>query len=524
MILFRCERCGRAFRVEDRFAGGAADCEHCGHHIRIPQESDPDVVLVFKAGESEEGTPLTRTQVAEAFERGLLRPTDLIFENGMWRPLAKELHNIDNAVIAAELKKNGVRLKLRSRDGSEVLLQELPPIPVRRLKSHVSEAKKAKGEETREKKKAGFRLLRGVEEQEKKPSAATESAGEAAPPRPRKSLRKIRKWTLISIQIGLALVACWYGYRFGIGPLISAMRGLPTRIIVINPVDVPARAVLGWRRLKQDLPATGICTYQLYVAGREHQTLRIFPTRGEPQKYRLLLRPGARIIFNPGGRPLVVLRPGRISKPNLKAEIKRLADEIAANHPPEAIDAIIAKVTRLAKEACREVIRDRILDGAKYAVEGGPAPVPGVKQPPHRLAVGGKPRQFAMGDGWVRFRPDRAAEGNLQSIEAVVRLPNRSLKLHNKFAVKIPANTECRLRRTPSELEGTFEVGRQTVDTRKGKLHGKWSYRALRMLSESRPTWDWAWTFQGEGKVGKKKISVTLTLFRDNPIPRLDIH
>lgn len=88
MILFRCRECGQSLRVTDRMAGGTVPCPSCGNNSEVPEESDPDVRLVYHAGSASEGAAMTVEEIRAFLVGGSLEPLDLSLEGDTWMPLA----------------------------------------------------------------------------------------------------------------------------------------------------------------------------------------------------------------------------------------------------------------------------------------------------------------------------------------------------------------------------------------------------------------------------------------------------
>ena len=87
MILFKCTKCGAVMDAQDEYAGCQAACTYCGTEQQIPAESDPSCVLVFTESSPATGTPMTAAELHVRIEEGTVRPSDLIWAEGMWQPL-----------------------------------------------------------------------------------------------------------------------------------------------------------------------------------------------------------------------------------------------------------------------------------------------------------------------------------------------------------------------------------------------------------------------------------------------------
>ncbi len=87
MILFKCAKCGAVIDAQDEYAGCQAACTYCGAEQEIPAATDPSCVLVFTESSPATGTPMTAAELHVRIEEGTVRPSDLIWSDGMWQPL-----------------------------------------------------------------------------------------------------------------------------------------------------------------------------------------------------------------------------------------------------------------------------------------------------------------------------------------------------------------------------------------------------------------------------------------------------
>ncbi|MCK5801783.1 MAG: hypothetical protein KAI66_03075, partial [Lentisphaeria bacterium] len=110
MILFSCEECKVAYQVEEEYAGGTMDCGSCGVGISIPKTSDKKVILVYKAGESEDGVAMLQEEVERMLVSGELSDTDLAWDGETWRPLPAYLELLEDG-------DEKPKLSLKKQDG-----------------------------------------------------------------------------------------------------------------------------------------------------------------------------------------------------------------------------------------------------------------------------------------------------------------------------------------------------------------------------------------------------------------------
>ena len=290
MILFRCS-CGAAQSVGDQYAGGTAQCATCGQHLSIPQESDPEVILIYRAGDAEEGVAMTQEQVEAALASAALTPTDLISQEGAWYPL--------EAVLEGEglEEATAVPPKVTVKEGPkgeaivvDEVVGELIPVRMTDAAEDVTADEPPAGEEPgasgflRQKKKEA----KAVDGDEAVGEEPTEEEGDDVP-----AAKKHKKLIRVA-QVLVTVLAMVFGFKFGVGPLISTMRNRPTRVMIWNETGQDYQARLGWRRLKANLSNKTLCRFELYVGMREKQTLTLIPTAGgKTLKTKLTLRPGA---------------------------------------------------------------------------------------------------------------------------------------------------------------------------------------------------------------------------------------
>ncbi len=535
MILFRCPSCGAAYRVDDTYAGGSADCQNCGHHISIPTSSDPEVVLVFHAGESEEGRPMTREEVARAFEKEELRATDLVLDDGIWRPLAVELRNMDNSAAIGDKSDLPFELEIESEEGRTVL-HSLPLLPIQKLKrARTAGAGAAPAQPAEREKKIGFSVFAPPPDEGAEPEESAGAAGAAG-------ARKIRipRSVWIGAQVLLGLIALAAGYKFGFGPLISAMRGRPTVVFVAAPDSSPYDVTLGWRRLHAKIPRGGkACAFALYVCpAGEHQTLRLRRLGGRSLRLSLKLRPGAVLLINPEGRQkFAVFEPEKLAGKSLAEPRKHLVEQIAHNVPPLAAGEIANRLNQWTETLYQGTENAPILSGRKYRfdrtmVSAGSS----VYQAISKLHVHPSKTLIPIGARYtLNFK-----EGTVETAippgpkkEAELRLPAKTVALPAKLRPKIPKDAALHIRFSTENAIGlSLDLENQNVRSRKGMLHGRWEYRATFTPEQ---LWHWSWTYHGSCKfkektkvkghtrMVEKTLRVRLRTIDDRPTPLFEL-
>ena len=236
MILFRCPACGTAHRAEPQYAGGMIPCRQCGQQVPIPHASDPACGLVYRAGEAEEGLPMTLDDIRLKLLSGELSETDLIWDGNTWKPLTQTVGTVREG--------SGLRLKPRAEPKAEEPELEAPLMPMDGVqKVDMSEIQ---DEQTSETKKKRFQLVRRHEASAEKkpaeaaavpmtatpPAASAESPQKGAPPeasaakeQPKPAKRRGRVY--YGIQCTLCAFAIICGYKLGFGPLVSHYRDKP---------------------------------------------------------------------------------------------------------------------------------------------------------------------------------------------------------------------------------------------------------------------------------------------------------
>ena len=302
MIMFRCA-CGVPHVAEDKFGGGSVRCRKCGAEVAIPRSSDPEVVLIYKAGDAEDGAPMLRTEMERHLVVGELAPTDLIWHGNTWCPLADVVMGPGAAADKAQpdpLADASGPAPTPAAAAAADGIGELIPINVPPIGGARSEPPQRKR----------FSLSTWRSRRRQSRAAPATEAAEAPSP-----ATKSRRLTVAALQLILAVVAVYCGYRFGFGPVISTLRDRPTKVFVVNESGKSYDAVLGWRRTRKSLPQQGAARFETAVGMRERQTLSLYPTDGgEPIKIKALLRPGYEVKITLAGDGTVDIQDKKIEK------------------------------------------------------------------------------------------------------------------------------------------------------------------------------------------------------------------
>ena len=385
MILFRCPACGTAHRAEPQYAGGMIPCRQCGQQVPIPHASDPACGLVYRAGEAEEGLPMTLDDIRLKLLSGELSETDLIWDGNTWKPLTQTVGTVREG--------SGLRLKPRAEPKAEEPELEAPLMPMDGVqKVDMSEIQ---AEQTSETKKKRFQLVRRHEASAEKkpaeaaavpmtatpPAASAESPQKGAPPeasaakeQPKPAKRRGRVY--YGIQCTLCAFAIICGYKLGFGPLVSHYRDKPSYVIVQNHEDIEYVATLGWRRMREELYKQSLINFEVWVGMPESQTLKITPKvpgTAQPFSVSVPLRPGETSLLNLKGKgeygiyELSAVAGKRLDTP----EVKALATEISSNRAPGSAVKVSRQIRDVVAPAFKGIKTDMLFRGSAYDFESG---------------------------------------------------------------------------------------------------------------------------------------------------------
>jgi hypothetical protein len=542
MILFRCPACGTAHRAEPQYAGGTIPCRHCGQQVPIPHASDPACGLIYRAGEAEEGLPMTLDDIRLKLLSGELAETDLIWDSSTWKPLAQTFGEIREG--------GGLRVKSRvepSADEGEIQAALLPIDAVQKV--DMSEVQAERMSETKRKR---FQLSRRHEaDAEKKPPAApampsaagvlpAAEAPQAASAAPAQRRRRGRLY--YGIQCTLLAFAIICGYKFGVGPIISNYRGLHTYVIVQSHEDIEYVATFGWRRAKEDLFKQSIVNFELEVGMPESQTLTIAPK--EPGTAAVLrvsvpLRPGGTTLVNLKGKgeygiyELQAVADKRLDTP----EVKALTTEISSNRAPESAIKVSRQIRDLVAPAFKGTKTDMLFRGSVYSFD--PAMLY-VRE--RRLISDAKRRAAKKGDEkkvetapvpvpakpLVSFPATRAvpfANGSAlhcpsddAKVERSLLLPTTAITLNDGAPARVlPVNSpRLALSGDAKMLNLAIVMPNAAVSADGKNFTGQWDYRATCALEgKDANTWRWSWVFKGTGDTAGRRYSLDLKVEMD---------
>lgn len=538
MILFRCPACGTAHRAEPQYAGGMLPCRRCGQQVPIPHASDPACALVYKAGESDDGLPMTMEEIRVKLVAGELADTDLVWDSSTWKPLSQAFGAV------REGENTGLRLKHREDDSATAGDKELgtPLVPLGAVQK-VAPAALADGAGATKSRR--FQLRRRQE-----PKAAAETTGPAAEAAvvtapaaaapapaadPAAASRSARRHGRLyqAGQVVLLVLALFFGFKLGVGPLISQFRDRPTYVIVQNHEAIDYTAALGMRRIKEDLYKNGLANYQVWVGLPERMTLRITPTvpgTAEPYKVKVPVRPGAVTLVNLkalgeyGVYDLTALSGKKLDT----AELKDLAAEIGANRAPASAIKVSRQVRDLVgpafigtrqdlfyrsahyefdpsllyRQRQHELDRERAGKAAKKAKTSSKNPKPHLAFPAARV--------LTFTNGSSLYHPtDR------EKVERTVTLPTTTLNLSGSRILKV-APPKVTLTGDAKAIALVIQLQNTKVTAEGKSFLGTWDYRATcRLEGKDANRWVWSWVFRGLGSAGNKRYNLELRVGPD---------
>ena len=519
MILFAC-KCGSPYTVEDQYAGGTLECTACGHGISIPTSSDPRVVLIFRAGESEDGVPMLREEVERLVTAGEFTETELIWDETTWRPVT------DVFGATTSDGHGGLHLKRRDEEPDEeeedLEFDDIAPIQKVQLDEEELEHLPTKKREKKEKKKR----------EKKKKAKKDKSDGEAGGvslwlKRVFGSDPSMGTKVNVAIQVFWFVVVAFFGYRLGVGPLVSKFRQTPTFVVVYNNMPVEYTASLGWRRMKKDIyPKTSVC-FEVYVGMRESQGLTLTPKNGTGPvvKERVPMWPGGITVVNPDGKAeFAQIRPGAARQEKLvSGDVKRLADQVGGHQAPSGIHKLIPEGRRLAKKALVAERSDKIFTTAQFRFDR--SIIQGDTQVVDRFWKKLEERQKKSKRDYdlIAYPPQRTVEfsggtayldlRNENSTRMSIWLPRKHFGV-GIASINLKDNPKLEVSRSSDgkRLELRMEFASYTSKFGSRSYNGNWKYYAY----EEKGRWHWAWTFDGTSDKAPKGLKKVYYKYGDN--------
>lgn len=528
MILFRCPACGTVHRAESQYAGGMIPCQNCREQVPIPQESDPECALIYKAGESEDGIPMALEEIRLNMVSGELSETDLVWDGSTWRPLAE--------VIGGVSEGDGLRLKQRVEEESEAAaaeeelaesLDDLTPIQKVDLDASTT------GDRSRKKKRR--RRDRRAARKAAKAAAAASAKGvegaEAGEARRAGKKRGPKGRGYYAAQIVMALLAVVLGYKYGFGPLISNFRGLPSYVLIHNHEGATYDARLGWRaRLGLGGHRTAVfgntmAHLELYVGLPETRTLSVVPTEsgsGESFSVRVPIRPAGISLVNCRGKgtyglyTMQAVEDKKLDTP----ELKKLGAEIAANRSPDTAIRVSRQIRDLVDEAFMGTKNDEVFRSSQYRFADSLLVTIREKLARNPRADGGEssapardvPVLHFPASARVSFANGAAVQGVAENapVEREVSLPVSAFNLNQNRIVKAKS-PRLTIRVDPTVIRLRIELANASVNVSNQDFTGVWVYQASCPLEgPGRNRWSWHWEFKGSAKVRNRTLNCTL--------------
>jgi hypothetical protein len=516
MILFACE-CGSPYMVEDQYAGGTLECTACGKGIAIPSASDPRVALVFRAGESEDGVPMLREEVERLVAAGEFTEAELIWDGTTWRPVTEVMGG------GAPGGEEHAKLHLKRRDDEEeeeegeLAFDGIEPIQKvqldeEELQQLPTKKREKKEKKRKEKKERKSRNASGVGLWLKRVFGSDPAMGP-----------KVN----VPVQIFWFLVVAFFGFRLGVGPLISKFRETPTYVVVYNGMGQEYTASLGWRRLKKDIyPNTSAC-FEVYVGMRETQTLTLTPKKGNGPVItsRVPMWPGGITVVNPGGKATFAqLRTGDARKEKLlHADVKRLADQIGGHQDPTGIHKLTPEAKRIAKKALVGERTDEIFTSARFRFDR--SILQGDTEVIARFLKKLEERQKKTKREYdlMVFPPQRSVDfsggsayldlRNKNLTRMTIWLPRKQFSI-GIVTLKLKDNPKLEVSNASGRLELKMEIP-QTTKFGSRSYRGNWRYFAY----EEKGKWHWAWSFDGTADKAPKGVKHVSYRYGDNRKP-----
>lgn len=543
MVLFRCPACGTVHRAEPEAAGGTVSCRGCSAQIPVPRQSDPECALVYKAGDAEDGLPMTREEVARRLVSGDLAETDLIWDGRTWKPLGKAFGPASRPEgptpgqpPAGAADEGELRVELRPIDGVRTVepgpAAAAPP-PGKRPQAGSARAaapppqrRPAEGPAPAAGQGAATPLA---------PAPAPGAPGTApGPGRTHSSLYYVGQAALLVF----ALVA---GYKYGAGPLLSQYRDTPSYVAVQNHGDEPCVARLGWRQAQEEVPPGRIGSFELWVGMPERHTLRVAPAAPgtwQPLRLQVPVRPGCVTLVNLreegeyGVYDLREVEGKTLDTPELAA----LAQEIGSNQAPASAVKVSRQIRDLVAPAFKGTRKDTFFLGSVYEID--PATIPKLRE----REVYRRRKQEAKGGGADVTPPARGPSARPQlvfpaarvvsfvngsglvdpadkeKVDRSVVLPLGQIRLQTQSALRTLAVSSPHLRFTGDArvLRLQLQIPKQSLSEGGQTFQGSWEYSAECPLEgDDANRWRWGWTYRGTVETAGQRYALDLRIDMD---------
>ena len=559
MILCRCA-CGELYKLEDEVAGGTVECSKCSAQFPVPAESDPEIALVYYAASDEDGLPMLRDDVTRMLAGGELTATDMIWRDGAWNPLGSVFGEapaepvVEAAKPKLRLKKGGAGEEeagaATAEGDAEVKLVVVEKEPEKKIivaRKADGAAKKEKGKERAKEEKENAKAT---------PAAAGASSvtaggwkGKLAP-----YMAKIGQYKKYG-RTALAVLIVGFGYKFGFGPILASMLRKPSNVIVKAGEGPSYRAVLGWRRLEQELPSGSVCRYQIFVGMPESQTLLLEPivndeetkriaglkaqaakagkltaeqqaaieSSGKPIKLKVKVRMGKDVIVNVGQKTVFnIVDDAAVKSLKISTELSQVIADIGSGKTPTSALALADKLAEIMKAASKGTTKDLFIPLDNYRPDPFMVDSEAMQQlkldKPMVTAMPMQRLAFANGSANLTFNQPENVDGSVMA-------PEFSVGLVPNITLKVSANTPIQVFRLSQRLRIQLQVGGQPLKVSSGQFTGTWDYQASCKLDKSGPAeWRWQWVFRGSGqykgddkKFKDKKVNVTCTWNQNQP-------
>jgi hypothetical protein len=532
MILFRCPACGTAHRADPQYAGGTMPCRRCGKQVPIPRTSDPACALVYKAGEAEDGVPMTLDDIRLKLVSGELAETDLIWDNSTWKPLAQAFGNVSDG--------GGLHVKPHGEAKAEDPELDVPLRAMDAVQKVDMGTLRTGLFSGMRRKLFGLGRRRAGGAGKQPPAAAQMPApanGSAVPPeapqkapsgRPEAQPRKPHGRAYYVGQCVLLALALTCGYKYGFGPLISSYRNIPARVIVQNHEDVDYAAAFGWRHAKADIASQGLAKFELWVGMPESQTLTIkpiVPEKAAPYSIRVPVRPGVTTLVNLRGKgeygiyDLSAVADKQLDTPDVKA----LVAEIAANRAPASAVKVSRQIRDLVAPAFKGTKTDTILRGTLYDID--PAllsrlpPNQAIKEdatkkteskphPPRPIVTFPAARTVPFANGTALHCP-----ADEEKVDRSLALPAITATLGEGAAARVLRVSSPRITMggDAKVLNLSIVAPNATLETEGKTFTGQWTYSATwPREGKDAGTWRWNWAFTGTADAGGRRFAIDL--------------